>query len=148
MTQILDSYYYPGKNQVKLIVKTKKVAAGTPCRLTSENLLDTNGKAADCNETVYLFSEKESVYDAVAVSAVAYLRGNTPVKNTAGQSGIRIVVRINNSTKDSKQGTVTVYDGAELVASAVYSADAESFTEILLDVSEHTFKNQATINIQ
>ncbi len=145
---ILDTYYYPGENQVKLIIETKKAAAGAPCRLTSENLLNTEGQTTDCDETVYLFSENEVSYGTVDISAVSYLIGNVPAGNTSGKSGITVVVRLSNTTGVTQQGTVAVFDGGEAVVSAPYSVDSEGFAEITLDASAHTFTTQATINIQ
>ena len=145
---ILDVYYYPGENQVKLTIEAKKTAAGAPCRLTSEDLLDTEGQTADCDETVYLFSENEVSYGTVDISAVSYLKDGVPVGNTTGESGITVVVRWSNTTGEAQQGTITVFDGGAAVASAQYSVDSEGFAEITLDTSAHTFTTQATISIQ
>ncbi len=146
--QIDEAFYYTENNQVKLIVHAKDKYRNKLLTLSSSDILDVNGNTADITENVYLFSEEEVAYGTLGISSITYLKDGVPVSTAKGSSGIKAAVRVCNTTGTPKSGTLAIYDGNTFVAESTFSAEGESFTQVLIDTDTYTFIGEPNVIIK
>lgn len=142
---ITDAYYYVEDNQVKFILEATNAGAQEIWNLTSTGVLDTEGNSADTAGKLTLFQESEISYGTAQVSAVTFLENGVPTTEVVNKSGIVAVVRISNTTGKAVSGKVKLFDGNSLIAERDCSIESESFAELSIDISEHSFVNEANV---
>ena len=142
---IKDTYYYAEDNQVKLVIEATNAGSQELWNLTSTGVLDTEGNSVNTAGELTLFRESEVSYGSVQVSAVTFLENGVPTSEVANKSGIVAVIRISNTTGDAVSGKVKIFDGASIIAERDCSIESESFAEISIDISEHSFINEANV---
>lgn len=142
---ITEAYYYAENNQVKFIVETKNAGVQELWNLASTGVLDTEGNAANAAGELTLFRETDISYGSVQVSAVTFLEDGVPTVDVVNKSGLVAVIRISNTTGKAVSGKVRLFDGNSVVAERNCTIESESFEELSIDISEHSFKNEARV---
>lgn len=142
---ITEAYYYAENNQVKFIVEATNAGAQELWNLASTGVLDTEGNAANAAGELTLFRESDISYGSVQVSAVTFLEDGVPTLEVVNKSGIVAVIRISNTTGKTVSGKVKLFDGKSLIAEKDCIIESESFDELSIDVSEHSFINEANV---
>ena len=141
------AYYYPETGQVKLTVSAATIDENAPLTLLSQGVQDTDGNAANANETVYLLTEEPIEPGTLGVQSYRFFIGGAPVSEVKERSGVSVLVCVANATGSAQSGTVQVYDGETLCGEATYSVKNEGAVWVTVDTTAHTFSAAENVTI-
>lgn len=146
--EVGDVFYYPEQNQILICAEDTQTYRKI-VTVNGSNLTDINGSTANFSIDDTLTRLYDVNYGEIGVSRISYYCGDTPVSGIVGRNGIKVCVRVCNTTaNDANNIPVSLYDGETLVAESEVSVNSEGYAEVTIDCGSHSFvRGNATVVI-